>query len=107
MIRFLVKVHNTEISHKICRLILALGSAALMEDKDPAHQSQRRWTKIELIIDLTSQCYDVRISSMYHDRQPSLRFIKRFDGLTLLDAADEHQLRIQQIASAKSLLDDG
>lgn len=43
---------------------------------------------------------------MYHDRQPSLRFIKRFDGLTLLDAADEHQLRIQQIASAKSLLDD-
>lgn len=43
---------------------------------------------------------------MYHDKQPSLRFIKRFDGLTLLDAADEHQLRIQQIASAKSLLDD-
>lgn len=37
MIRFLVKVHNTEISPKICRFILALGSAALMEDKDPAH----------------------------------------------------------------------
>lgn len=48
---------------------------------------------MEVTIDFASQCYDVRISSMYHYRQPSLRFIKRFDGLTHLGAAPTTTIR--------------